>query len=114
MGSSSLMLPSWAPNTGLDGTGSWTKMGSAWAAVPSSPVMWDCPGYIPHLPLHSTTPHLLPPSAKKSFAPNGTPVLPSLFDVTHLGCCSRWSCWPQVEVGVGRGTGQGPGLRSSP
>ena len=39
---------------------------------------------------------------------------PTSSNVTHLGCCNRWSWRPPVEAGVGRGMGQGPGLRSFP
>ena len=39
---------------------------------------------------------------------------PSSSAVTHLGCCSRWSWCSQVEAGVDKGMGQGPGRRSCP
>lgn len=51
-------------------------MGGAWAAVPPSPVMWDCPEGVCHLCLFTPPPLHLPPSAKKSFAPAGTRCCP--------------------------------------
>lgn len=64
--------------------------------------------------LHTTpsTQHLPPPAQKSCFL--WDLELSSSSGITYLGCCSHWSWWPQVEVGVDRVMDQGPGLRSSP
>ena len=89
--------------------------GIARAAVPPTSAMWDC-FFEGARYLCLFTPH--PPCTCHHHPRNPGPLLgllpPSLSAITHLGCCSRWSWCPREGVGVDRGTGRGPGLRSSP
>lgn len=101
-----LGLPSWVltHRVGWNQVAKEKRTDVEWATVP--------PSRVTSTPLTPTPPHL-PHEPRNPGALLGLLSL-SLSSITHLGCCSRWSWCPPVEVGVDRGTGRGPGLRSFP
>lgn len=81
--------------------------------TPKSSDMGCVLGCMLPLPLHTTIPLHLSREPRDPVPLLGL-LSPTSSKVTHLGCCNRWSWRPPVEAGVGRGMGQGPGLRSFP